>query len=335
MVWCGRNAFVHYISDITDRSYDEAAVIDALDNSIELLSRSSSLPPDNCSALFRGAGQAKDYDAARGRQAEVSALPDGGSHMEITSLDNVRQVIDRSGYFETDVLELLPGEPDALRVQRLRYYYLDDEKNAILMLSLDVTRDYQTQQEQLARAQAETERVTEIMDSIKAGAAVLRMTSAGGLSVDSFNRQMLRMLGYDAEGLPQRAEDAAGTPSEAAFADAMTLVHPDDLEKVIRSFREHYGNREFSVEPYRMLKSDGSCCFIAEDVLPRGGYERAHRKAHRTPGCCTARWHGFCPISRRPLPLHRTRADRPLPAAPPAHAPEHPKIRSVLAGGLK
>ena len=254
---------------ITDRSYDEVAVIDTEDNTVELLHRGVWLPEGNRLLDTEKDGRV-DYDAARRSAAAFCSLAgEDGDYFDRTSLDTVKRELENSRCCEINILERPSGDESTHRVYKLRYYYLDDDNSSILMLSRDVTESYRSQQERLELARAETERVTDIMNSVKAGVAELKAGDDGRISVESFNMQMFRILGYDPLQIPQRASEAVGTQSETAFSDALTFVHPEDRERVRAAFSQHRADREFSLEPYRMQKSDGSYCWIEEDLLLR------------------------------------------------------------------
>lgn len=251
---------------ITDRSYDEAALINVEENTVELLHRNADLPPEYHKLSVKK-GQLDDYDGSRESFAKRCVLTgDGENYLEKTALASIQQGLAQNNCYEVNIIEHFGEDLALLRAHKLQYYYLNEEQNMILLLSRDVTEAYLRQQKKLNMAKEETRHINELMNSIKAGVAELRLTADRKILTDSVNRQMLRIMGYE-ENSPQHARDAKGSDLEPIFFDALSSIHPEDRERVRQAIWNCRKEREFSVEPYRLRRRDGSYCWIAEDLL--------------------------------------------------------------------
>jgi PAS domain-containing protein len=160
----------------------------------------------------------------------------------------------------------LPSSRRGVRYRKLLHYRLDTDPDAVLVIESDDTEAVLRQQEALRRAKNEAERDRLIMDSVLGGIAVLRLKDGERLSVDYFNSYVFQMLGYDPAGMPQRAEEAKGTPFAALFEDALTFVHPDDRAYVRQAFHANSGAETFALKPYRMYGNERRCYWIQERV---------------------------------------------------------------------
>jgi hypothetical protein len=94
---------------ITDRSYDEVAVIDTEDNTVELLHRGVWLPEGNRLLDTEKDGRV-DYDAARRSAAAFCSLAgEDGDYFDRTSLDTVKRELENSRCCEINILERPQG----------------------------------------------------------------------------------------------------------------------------------------------------------------------------------------------------------------------------------
>jgi PAS domain S-box-containing protein len=181
-----------------------------------------------------------------------------------------RPVMDEKGRFEFVLRERFPDVEGGEMFRKFQHYYLDGDRDTILVIESDVSQTCRRQQQELERAQAEAGRVKDIMDSIATGICELHMPDAEHLTVEYVNMQMFRMLGFE-PGINDISQLTAS--SEQLVLDyrknAFSGVHPDDLARVKRIFRENYGSDYFVVDNYRTRGSGGKYFWIKEEVRLR------------------------------------------------------------------
>jgi len=248
---------------ITSRSFDLVALIHLDTRRFEAVYLGETLP-----AAYRDLlperGAVCDFD----RFCAVSAAHmDGVSKRDYEgriSSDRIRDEVARNGGGYEFTIRLCFSDDGTPVYRRLLHYSLTDNPDTVLVIESDVTTEILQEQERNAAVLAQAERDRLIMDSIMGGICVLRMDVEGHLSVDYFNSYVFEMLGYGSEGLPQTPEEAAGTPAENLFADALSFIHPDDRDYVTGMYREHCDDPDgsFVLEPYRMAASDGTLRWI-------------------------------------------------------------------------
>jgi len=251
---------------ITDKEYDYVALLHARSGKIEFLNMSSRITPVYREKLQRP-GTLFDFDEIRRFTAGSWVHEDDREgYLRNSPVDVVRRELDRNGNYELNLRGHYAGQPDSLMCRKIQHYYLDDEKDTILITQTDVTESYLRQQREVELARAEAERVRGILDSVTSGICVLRMPDPDHLCISYVNHQLYRILGF----LPQDgAEEESSALVEAYFRDAFVGVHPDDRERVMKTFRDNYDSDCFSVGYYRTLGAGGKYYWIKEDVKLR------------------------------------------------------------------
>jgi signal transduction histidine kinase len=218
------------------------------------------------------AGRLMDFDEIR-RFAADNWI-DGKArddYMERSSAAYVKARLDERGEFELTVPGHYSDIPDSIMCRKIQHFYLDSRKEEILLIETDVTEAYLRQLREAEQAKAEAQRANDIMDCISSGVSVLYMPDPDHLAVDYVNRQLFRILKYDSiDGLAQRAAQADKAPLRAFFDDGFSVIHPEDRERVRKTFRENFASDRFSVEPYRMPCQNGEYVWLAEEVILRG-----------------------------------------------------------------
>jgi signal transduction histidine kinase/CheY-like chemotaxis protein len=115
-------------------------------------------------------------------------------------------------------------------------------------------------------AQREENRYKDIMDSISAGIAVLRMPDADHISFEYVNRQMFRLLHFtDETDVGSGSARRIHSYDQDGFSD----IHPDDLERVLKTFHDNFYSEKFTVDNYRALGGDGKYYWLRQDVRLR------------------------------------------------------------------
>jgi len=151
--------------------------------------------------------------------------------------------------------------------KQLTFSWLDEDPRWILIRQRDVTSLIEKQRQQLEMARAEVDQVKDIMDSISAGISVLRMSDPDHLSFSYVNLQLFRMLGFDPVG--NTAEEFEKTENHLVnkyFQDAFIGVHPDDLDRVRKTFRDNFDSEKFIVEKYRTMGAGGRYIWLEQEV---------------------------------------------------------------------
>ena len=252
---------------ITSQEYDMIALLHLDSGTVEAYFLGETLPAP-IRELLPAAGATCGLDDFRAHAAEHWLHPeDRERYRQCSDPAYYRPLMDQNGHFEFVLRECFAGPDQPPMYRKFQHYYLGGRADTVLVIESDVTTLYLRQQQELDKAKAEAQRVTDIMDSITSGISVLHMSDPDHVSIAYVNRQMLRLLGFcprDGE-----REDAARRLIRAYSADAFTGIHPDDLERVRRTFREHFTSDSFVIDNYRTLDSGGKYRWIKEEVRLR------------------------------------------------------------------
>lgn len=108
---------------------------------------------------------------------------------------------------------------------------------------------------------------TRILDQISTGVVVLKMPSYDKLLPVYGNLGQYRMLRIERTAVNARVPKAEEAELESQyFGDAFAGVHPDDLERVRREYKEGYETDHFTVKKYRLLRGDGTYVWVNVDL---------------------------------------------------------------------
>ncbi|MCI2049760.1 MAG: ATP-binding protein [Lachnospiraceae bacterium] len=141
--------------------------------------------------------------------------------------------------------------------------------DAFIQYIQDVTefRTVKKKLEDAERANAEASMAQDIMDSISAGISVLHMPDPDHLSFEYVNQQMFRLLHFSENdnnvAVSRHIKDELVL---AYISDGFSGIHPDDLERVRKTFHDHFYSEKFTVSDYRALGGDGRYHWLREDV---------------------------------------------------------------------
>ena len=256
-------------SVVTDREYDYMALLHAGANQIEFLNFNARLP-QKYRELFGTPGKLLDFDRVRQFTAESWIdQEDRDYYLRVSPVECVRNALDRDGNFELSVRGHTLAHPEETMCRKIQHYYLDEDRDTILIVQTDVTATYLQQQKEVRAAKAAAERAKDILDSISGGICVLHMPDPDHLHVDYVNRQMYRLLGLEPGGNEISRESESGGIISSYGGDGFAGVHPDDLERVRRIFRDNFQSDYFVVDNYRTLGGGGKYYWLQEEVRLR------------------------------------------------------------------
>jgi signal transduction histidine kinase/CheY-like chemotaxis protein len=191
------------------------------------------------------------------------AAEDREMFMKAASIEAIRDGLDREESYEINVRGHYSDDAEALTCRKIKYYYLDDDHNIILVLQTDVTETYMLQQREYEYAKAEAERVNDIMDTISSGISVIHMAAPDQLKLVSVNKQLCRILGFDPD---EDGPDAEREMLNFYNTDQWFGIHPDDAGRVKEFFRDNFNSDRFAVPRHRTRRADGSFAWIEEDI---------------------------------------------------------------------
>jgi hypothetical protein len=257
-------------SIITNQEYDYVALLYPQLNKIEFLSLNPLLLKKYRDA-FGCPGTLYDFDDTR-RFAADNWIDDGDreSYLKTSPAGTVKEQLDRNGHYELSVRGHYTGHPTEFMCRKIQHYYLDEQKNAILIIQSDVTATYLQQQEETIRARAEVHRVEDIIDSVATGICVLRMPDADHLEGEFVNLQMFRILGMNPpDGSDARQQMMNDSMVAVYMQNAFAAVHPDDAVKIRKKFHDGFSTSHFSGGNYRILKKDGSAVWVNQNAILR------------------------------------------------------------------
>ena len=252
---------------ITNQEYDYVALLHQDEDKIEFLHLSDKLHPKYHREL---GAPGRHYDFTTVRKFAAASWMDRSmreDYLRKSSVEVVKRELDEHGHYELTVTGHYTGQPDSVMCRKIQHYYLDSEKDAILIVQTDVTQAYLHQQRELETARAEARRSSEILNSISCGVCVLRMPDEAHVSIDFCNEQMYRLLGFEPDvPTPEQVHESTHEAVAAYFRDIFSGIHPDDVETLRDDFRRGYSLGAFVTQGVRMLGGDGGYRLVTIDV---------------------------------------------------------------------
>ncbi len=237
---------------LTNQEYDFVALLHLNNQRIEFLNLSDKLLTKYIEK-FGEEGAFFDYEIARKMSLGWIDDQDKDMYRKMSSTDIIKRELDEHGKYELSLRGHYTDKPGSMICRKLQHYYLDDQKDIVIIVQSDVTRTYLQQQREMELIKEKAKKVTDIMDSISGGIAVLNMSDENHLRIEYANLQLYRILGY---------ETTTGNGIEnhnisEYFEDGFMGVYPDDIERVRKTFRKNFKSDSFVVDNYRMLGGDG------------------------------------------------------------------------------
>jgi len=249
------------LEKITGSEFDYTALLYLKEEKMEFRRFSTRVIPEAYKGLEEK-GKLYDYDYVVETTVNKWVSPeDRDMFVRASSIESILKGLDDEESYEINVRGHYVNGSDAVTCRKIKYYYLDDERDIILVIQTDVTETYMLQQREYEYAKAEAERVNDIMDTITSGISVLHMTDPDHLRLVYVNKQLCRILGFD--------PDEDGGMLNFYNNDACFGIHPDDEEKVRNYFRNHFDSEHFAVPRHRTRCADGSFAWIEEDITLR------------------------------------------------------------------
>ena len=252
---------------ITDKEYDLIALLHLDAGTVESVQLSPGLIPAYRRS-FPDAGTRCSFDEMRRNGAADWVAPeDRKRYLEGTEPARIRAELDRRGFYELVIHGYSPDRGNVYR--KLQHYYLNAQRESVLIIDSDVTQTYLAQQKEVERAKSEAKRTQDILDYISDGVCVLRMPDPEHLLIESSNKQMPLLLGFE-NGAQSPAQLSDPADRDAVyFSDAFSGVHPDDLPAVREAYRKGYDLERFSIPRFRLVTAGGGYIWVAVDVVLR------------------------------------------------------------------
>ena len=248
---------------ITDQEYDYEALLDPKNDTMRFLNLSSRLLPKYHEKLGKPDAVFPYAAVSRFAADAFIAAEDKVFFLDSCRLDVITEHLEKDGYYEYQVRGHYTEKPNEFMYRRLQYYYLDDTHDTILVVQSDVTNAVLQQKKENAY-------VEDILDSVSTGIVSYRMSDPDHLEGLFVNLQMFRILGMEKPESPDARNTLMSDPLIGAYVkDPFIAVHPDDLERVRKAFRDGYDKEYFSTGNYRILKQDGSPVWINQDAILR------------------------------------------------------------------
>ena len=253
---------------ICDREYDYVALLHVRTEKFEFLNLSSRLLPKYHTAL-KNPVELFDYSAIRRFAASAFiAEEDRDDFLRRSTIRALTDELDAKQSCEITIRGHYTGHPDEFMYRKLQYYYLDDSKDTVLVIQLDVTDIILQQQKQTELVKQEARRIENMIDSVGTGICVFRMPDADHLLGEFVNLQMFRILCFTPPEGPDAREVMLRDPVISTYMkDAFLAVHPDDCERVKKAFHEGYHSSHFDAGSYRLIKKDGSTVWISQNAI--------------------------------------------------------------------
>ena len=145
---------------ITNQEYDLLALLHTDDGTIEFLYLSGTVPEKYGELMHR---RSKQFSFEEVRSLAVKnwiAERDRDKYMSESSLKYIKRELDKNGRYEFTIQEHFKGDPDSLACRKSQYYYIDEDKNDILIIESDITETYRQQQQELEKERALRQQAT-------------------------------------------------------------------------------------------------------------------------------------------------------------------------------
>ncbi len=212
---------------ITNQEYDFVALLYASSNKIEFLNLSSKLLKKYHDAFGRP-GEFFDFDKVREfAMANWIDKADREYYLKASSVEAVKLGLEKNGHCELSVRGHYTGHPEATMCRKIQHYYLDDEKDAILIIESDVTETYLQEQRE---AEAARRKLSEQQARTMEETLINTLTTLPVIAVLFLVEDTDRIV-------PQYCTDSfchllGGTQQDigryTAGRDGYALLHPDD-----------------------------------------------------------------------------------------------------------
>jgi PAS domain S-box-containing protein len=255
---------------ITNQEYDLIALIHLDIRTVEAYFIGDTLP-EAYRELLPEQGATCSLDVFRNNAIEKWLFSDEKEkYRKYSDPDYYRPIMESGVHYEFVLRERFHEADGGEMYRKFQHYYLGNDHDTILVIESDVTQACLRQNEELNRAKAETDRIRDIMDSITSGICVLHMPDSDHLMITYVNQQMFRMLGFKPAGIgPADDADSAEPLVSEYMNNAFVGVHPDDIERVRKTFHDNFYSDHFLIDNYRTRGAGGKYCWVKEEVILR------------------------------------------------------------------
>ena len=204
------------------------------------------------------------HDQVAARQV---VFEDRERYLADSRVEKIRQELDTQGHYEFVVRKYSLEKPVTVLYRKFQHYYLGDDRDTILVIGRDETAEYERQQKELEYARTEARRVRDILEHIPGGICVLNMPDEEHLQIAYANKQMYRLLHYpENENYASEVSDQTHPDVARYYRDGFSGLHPEDVEKTRRMFREGYHQDRFRVPAIRTLTGRGDYLWLSIEV---------------------------------------------------------------------
>jgi signal transduction histidine kinase len=256
---------------VTNQEFDYVAILHLKANRIEFVKFNAKLAATYRETLWKHPGEQFDFDKIREFTANSWVdKEDSGFYLNNSDVNVVRRHLDANGHYEMSLRGHTVANPDETMCRKIQHYYLNDDKDTVLIIQTDVTEAWKQQQEEAQRAKAEAKRVQEIIDSVASGICTLCMPDRDHLTGSSVNLRMFRILGYDPTDSEESRREIETSPQIASYLrDAFLAVCSEDRPRIKKIFHDNYGSKHFDTGSYRVIRKDGSLAWVSQELIFR------------------------------------------------------------------
>jgi len=261
---------------ITNQQCDYVALLYPHTEKIQYLSLNSELKK-NYLGIYDHVGEMYDFDEVRKFAAQCwVAEEDKENYLNKSSLKIVEEELDRYGHYETNVL-IHFNRKEEVSCRKIQHYYLDEQKNTILIIQNDVTAIYMQRQQEIISAKAEAHQVEDIFNRLPIGICVLNMPDPEHVYTSFCNMQQYKMLGIPYYGSSIKDIDKNGEKLALDyFQDEFSGIHQDDVQRMRELYRQGYGQQKFTTPNIRYKCADGTYKYITTELVRRTAQSNEH-----------------------------------------------------------
>ena len=253
---------------ITNQEFDYVALLHMQAGTIEFLQMNRKLSR-RYHAELNQPGRQFPFDAVREFTASSWVAEEDREYYRTNSpIPVVRERLDRDGHFEMSIRGHLDGHPEATMCRKIQHYYLDDERDDVLIIQTDVTETYLQQQRESGYIKAAARRANEQLEREK---ELRRAADAANTAKSEFLSRMshdIRTPLNGIIGMTYIAREQANPPQTAdclAKIDASSQFLLRLINDVLDMSKAESGKIELHPEPYDSAAFFG---YLRSVILP-------------------------------------------------------------------
>ncbi|HUM82886.1 MAG TPA: ATP-binding protein [Lachnospiraceae bacterium] len=235
---------------ITGREYDLIALISISTETVEPVLISPDLNTEYHRS-FQGIGVRCDFNEMRKNGAEDWVSPeDRKKYLEGTELSRIRAELDANGVYEL-VFHGHSRERGSV-YRKLQHYYLNEQKDSIIIIDSDVTLLYLHQQKELEekRKMQMERKMVDTIAALPSSSALFRIRDDRTVIPESYSEEFCRMCGYSQQSNLHRSNTYGS-------------VHPEDCMRVMLYIKEHLADSVPFHQIYRIITESGTYIWVS------------------------------------------------------------------------